>query len=349
MNSKLFAIAMSLTSLMFVGMNQKAQAVEASPQKKFMSSCLELRAGENYYPLYYVNSPTISPNGERDSYPLVPEVPELKDIRIGIDGTAMNVLWEAKNNHTSKDAWPIVIHGPAKLCGQIDLHYNLQSNTPSMNRLELGPNIEIDSTHFWSKDGGYVRIETIDRGDTYIQNLKIQSSCSFETSPIGPSHACITIKSSIRMPSDPSDILFIEHDAKSERNKCVIEYKDLSSLTGRMKCSVAENAARDIDEVRQSQEPRRVVTLPPLQPNNNDQNRVVILPPAQPTTTYNYQGSEERRIVILPAQNNQQTQCQQSSQPCPQRCSRPQQDCRPQRQPRVDQNRVYNNPNEVYQ
>ena len=170
-------------------------------------NCLVLEQGEDFYPLYTSPSESIQPKTYLD--------PRLQDISINLNGLAPSALKKSKGAGIEMSQWPIVLHGPIRLCGSVDLQF--QAISPDFianrtDRLEIGPGLVVNG------------IRNVSIVSSQLMNLEITGAC------VGPNNfdyqtPCIRLTDDVR--TSQNHRLFIKHDGPKI---CRIDGKIITDL-----------------------------------------------------------------------------------------------------------------------
>ncbi len=170
-------------------------------------NCLVLDQGEDFYPLYTSPSESIQPKTYLD--------PRLQDISINLNGLAPSALKKSKGAGIEMSQWPIILHGPIRLCGSVDLQF--QAISPDFianrtDRLEIGPGLIVNG------------IRNVSIVSSQLMNLEITGACVGQNN-FDYQTPCIRLTDDKR--TSQNHRLFIKHDGPKI---CRIDGKIITDL-----------------------------------------------------------------------------------------------------------------------
>ena len=226
-------------------------------------NCLVLDQGEDFYPLYTSPSESIQPKTYLD--------PRLQDISINLNGLAPSALKKSKGAGIEMSQWPIVLHGPIRLCGSVDLQF--QAISPDFianrtDRLEIGPGLVVNG------------IRNVSIVSSQLMNLEITGAC------VGPNNfdyqtPCIRLTDDVR--TSQNHRLFIKHDGPKI---CRIDGKIITDLEIRtagytknnpLPCNLVSENAPSLADVQ--------VVEPVIQPVAAPPSVTLVTPVVRPAVT----------------------------------------------------------------
>ncbi len=212
-------------------------------------NCLVLDKGEEFYPFYEMPAAAVQPTTYQD--------PRLPEISFTLNGLAPEALKQLRATGDVRD-WPIVIIGPVRFCGSVELQLqaDLSKFVGKRNyRVEIGPNVFVYGTR------------NVNIVSSQLKNLEVTAACVGKIISKNE-QTCIRIEDSRR--TSPNHMLYFKHDGP---RICHIEDKNLNDLELRvvgfskskpLSCKwVADNSAtiEDIQEVVPVVAPTQVVAV----------------------------------------------------------------------------------------
>lgn len=169
--------------------------------------CLTLDENQDYYPLF---------NLPNDQIEAITYVDKELPITFNISQESVVQLIEMRSSGINIQDWPMVLHGPLKLCGSVDFHFTAQSrdNSKPWTRLEVGPKVYIEG-----KNNNNVSIDS-----SQIRNIEIVGNCAPASKLNNFDRACIRFTNDLRMSTGH---LFIIHEG---RDTCRIDGLNISDV-----------------------------------------------------------------------------------------------------------------------
>ena len=221
----------------------EGSAPAASKRKRMYSlrkddHCLELGANEVFYPLYD------TPDNQLRAESIHSEDPEISNITINLSELAVEVLKISRGNGIAIESWPIVIKGPVRFCGSVDIQFQVHrgQNTFSPyrgDRVEIGPNVIVNGAR------------NVSMVSSQLTNIEITGNCSKAATEYNSKTPCIRFEEDAR--SSSNHTLYFRHDGPST---CEIDRRNLTDLELRLQghsrnnpvgCRVVEEYSESID------------------------------------------------------------------------------------------------------
>ncbi len=173
--------------------------------------CLTLEAGQDFYPLY--GRASLKP----EVYPIDND---FKQITISLNGLSPDsmAMIAARGATGDSSQWPIVFHGPMRLC-QI-VNFTLYTNKPNQraDRIEVGPNVALRG------------IQAISVESSQLKQMEVESRCvPNQDYAFDAKVPCVRLTSDRRSTQD--SMLYIRHLG---RQTCVIQNKNLTDIESRV-------------------------------------------------------------------------------------------------------------------